>query len=129
MIKITEKHYKNVSENKKTRVSELIKHDLEHKWGRHKENQKKILELSAFCTDNFLFGKTCQNCICPKLLCNDGGEKGLMGFFLEKYGNCKIEHINKSDYDFFIQILKMIKNEGELNMKMKILINKYTSNY
>ena len=112
-------------------VKWLASESLKYKWIREQEkNINRLLQPCSFCTDSNsdedVENKSelvCSNCLCPKDLCADDGQKGLIGFIARKYknggGNSLVKNIDPNLYKLVRTCLLDIHFTGKISDRVK----------
>ena len=114
------------------KLKRLAKDSLKFKWiSDQSKNLKRILSPCAFCLDIINTGSNCSKCRIPKIICDQEGNNGLIGFVFSKYGNDFLKNIDKKEYELIRQILIQVSKYGkissDLENKINILINNLKS--
>jgi len=104
---------------------------LRYKWIENKsKNLSKLMSPCAFCFncyDEKIKSDDCSNCQIPKIICDDDGRKGLIGFIFTKYGNVFLKEIDKREYDLIRKALIELSKNGQISFQTKRIIKKLIS--
>lgn len=107
-------------ESKKRKIMDYTKKCRQFKWYTdQKTNLNRLLLPCKFCQDVYFRSVTCDECLCPQSICDNDGNKGLIGYFKNKYGNIYLCDFDRKDYTFMIKILTQLSNNGFLNEDYK----------
>ena len=112
--------YDKMQEKDVDKVKVLAIKCLKFKWIKNQtKNLNRILSPCAFCFDAKTNGFDCSKCKIPKIICNEDGNKGLIGFIFSKYGNIFSKDIDKKEYDLIRCSLIDLSKNGEISPLVK----------
>lgn len=103
-----------------SKLKKLADECLRFKWISDQSiNLKRILSPCAFCIDIINSGSNCSKCSILKIICDEEGNKGLIGFVFSRYGNDFLKNIDKVEYELIRQALIEISNHGKISSSLK----------
>lgn len=101
---------------------------LKYKWIEDQsKNLSKLMSPCVFCFECYEKKKEsddCSNCQIPKIICDDDGRKGLIGFIFNKYGNVFLKEIDKREYNLIRKALIELSRNGQISFQTKRIIEK-----
>lgn len=128
---------KNKSEVLRYRTDKLEKKDnlrrlsrvcLRYKWREEQsKNLSRLMSPCAFCFDCYderIESDDCSNYQISKMICDDDGRKGLIGFIFSKYGNIFLKDIDKREYNLIRNALIDLLKKGQISIQTKGIIEK-----
>ncbi len=110
----------------------LASESLKLKWIEDQEkNVNRLLQPCSFCANSNSNSDVdvvsaddiiCVSCLCPEELCDDDGQKGLIGVITRKYKDGKnplLKNINPNLYNLVRNCLVDISSTGAISEKIK----------
>ena len=101
---------------------------LRYKWIENKsKNLSKLMSPCALCFDCYDDEKENDegyNCHIPKIICDDDGKKGFIGFIFSKYGDIFLKDIDKREYNLIRKVLIDLSKNGQISFQTKKIIEK-----
>ncbi|MHA1490924.1 MAG: hypothetical protein ACTSRI_14920 [Promethearchaeota archaeon] len=106
-------------------INELAGKCLKFKWIENQsKNLNRVLTPCGFCFDIKADGKNCSKCKILKIICDDEGNKGMVGYMQRKYGNIFLKDIDNEEYDLMRQSLMELSINGKISNLVKENIEK-----
>lgn len=126
-----------MNEDNVSLIRALATNSLKFKWiENQKKNLNRLLQFCSFCihsraNNNVDHDSICKYCLCPRLLCDNDGLKGLIGLITlkeESFDGTQflLKNLDKDLYNLIRSCLLDISSTGKISERIKHKINAFS---